>query len=41
MLNSMNFGNSYIDLILYYWCWGSALCYESSDVYLPYGTSLS
>lgn len=41
MLNRMNFGNSYTDLILYCCCWGFALYYESSDLYLPYGTSLS
>lgn len=38
MLNRMNFGHSYTDFILYYCCWGFALYYESSDVYLPYGT---
>lgn len=41
MLNRMNFGNSYTDLILYCCCWGFALYYESSDLYLSYGTSLS
>lgn len=41
MLNKMNFGNSYTDLILYHCCWGFALWYEINDLYLPYGMSLS
>lgn len=41
LLSRVNIGKSHTSTVLCCCCWGFPLEYESSDLYLPYGTSLS